>query len=253
MEVGLPRTEHVVELRTEGIVESRQGHHRCLDYNENQRDHQVRCASTRKCLDSLQPQLCAHMGIVNKNDLMVGGTEPNLGPDDKILYKGWSRDASWFLWPTIGVTESSLSARVKRLLKYFDPCTKGGSLIFTSVNAILSKTDDALCQQFFPGREGDVTREMRWECVKRNLDALLPAIFALDAEAELKSMKKDPKGSLLQFFCHFQATMQWYDETQLNAQRAAHILLRKLPQVLQRRLATKRFDVLSVDFIYQKA
>ena len=94
---------------------------------------------------------------------------------------------------------------------------------------------------------------MRWECVKRNLDALLPAIFALDAEAELKSMKKDPKGSLLQFFCHFQATMQWYDETQLNAQRAAHILLRKLPQVLQRRLATKRFDVLSVDFIYQKA
>ena len=160
-----------------------------------------------------------------KIDLMVGGVEPNPGLDDKILYEGWSRDASRFLWPTIGATESSLSARVKRLLKYFDPRTKGGSLVFAGVNAILSKTDDALRQQFFPGRKGDFTREMHWECVKRNLDALLPAISALDAEAELKSMKKDPKESLLQFICRFQATMQWYDETQLNAQRAAHILL----------------------------
>ena len=47
--------------------------------------------------------------------------------------------------------------------------------------------------------------------------------------------------------------MQWYDETQLNAQRAAHILLRKLPQVLQRQLAAERFDALRVDFIYYKA
>ena len=126
------------------------------------------------------------MGIVNENDLMVGGVEPNPGPDDKILYEGWSRDASRLLWPTIGVTESSLSARVKRLLKYFDPRKKGGSLVFASVNAILSKTDDALRQQFFPRREGDFTREMRWECVKPNLDVLLPSISALDVEAELK-------------------------------------------------------------------
>ena len=235
------------------MVESRQGHHRCPDCNERQRDHQVRCASMCKCLDSLQPQLCVHMGIVDENGLMVGGVEPNPGPDNKTLYEGWSRDASQFLWPTIGATESSLSARVKRLLKYFDPRTKGGSLVFAGVNAILSKTDDALRQQFFPGRDGDFTRKMRWESVKRNLDALLPAISALDAEAELKSMKKDPKESLLQFICRFQTTMQGYDETQLNAQRAAHILLQKLLQVLQRRLTAKRFDALSVDFVYQKA
>ena len=54
---------------------------------------------------------------------------------------------------------------------------------------------------------------MHCQCVKRSLDALLPAISALNAEAELKSVKKDPKESLLQFICRFQATMQWYDET----------------------------------------
>ena len=103
-----------------------------------------------ECLGSLQPQLCAHMGIVNKNDLMVRGVKPNPGPDDKILYEGWSKDASKFLCPTIAATESSLSARIKRLLKYFDPRTEGGSLVFAGINAVLSKTDDALCQQFFP-------------------------------------------------------------------------------------------------------
>ena len=192
-------------------MESRQGHHRCPDCNKSQRDHQVRCVSTCKCLDSLQPQLCAHMGVVNENDFMVGGVEPNPGSDDKILYEGWPRHASRFLWPTIGATKSSLLARVKRLLKYFDPRTNGGSLVFAGVNAILSKTDNALRQRFFPRREGDFTREMHWECVKRNLDVLLPAISTLNAEAELKSMKKNPKESLLQFICRFQATMQWYD------------------------------------------
>ena len=106
--------------------------------------------------------------------------------------------------------------RVKRLLKYFDPRTKGGSLVFAGVKAILNKTNEALHQQYFLGHEGDFTREMRWECVKCNLDALLPVISALDVEAELKSMVKDPKESLLQFICRFQATMQWYDESQLN-------------------------------------
>ena len=91
-------------------------------------------------------------------------------------------------------------------------------------------------------------RDMRWACIRKNLDALLPAISALDAEAELKAMVKDPKESLLQFICRFQAIMQWYDENQLNTQRAAHILLRKLPQILQRRLAAERFDALSLRF-----
>ena len=47
--------------------------------------------------------------------------------------------------------------------------------------------------------------------------------------------------------------MQWYGGNQLNSQRAARILLHKLPQVLQRRLAAEQFDMLSVEFIYQKA
>ena len=46
--------------------------------------------------------------------------------------------------------------------------------------------------------------------------------------------------------------MQWYGEDQLNAQRAAHILLCKLPQMLQRRPVVEQFGVLSVDFIYKK-
>ena len=94
---------------------------------------------------------------------------------------------------------------------------------------------------------------MRWNCIKKNLDVLLPVVSALDAEAELKGMSKDSKESLLQFICRFQATMQWYSGDQLNTQRAAHILLRKLPQPLQRRLAAERFDALSVSFIYETA
>lgn len=39
--------------------------------------------------------------------------------------------------------------------------------------------------------------------MKKNLDALLPIVSALDAEAELKSMSKDSKESLLQFICKF--------------------------------------------------
>ena len=91
---------------------------------------------------------------------------------------------------------------------------------------------------------------MQWECVKKNLDALLSEISALDAEAELKAMSKDSKESLLQFICCFQATMQWYGKPHLKTQRATHILLHKLPQVLQRPLALENFDLLIVDFIY---
>lgn len=81
---------------------------------------------------------------------------------------------------------------------------------------------------------------------------LLPEVSALDVEAQLKTLEKEPKESLLQFICRFQATMQWYSNDQLNPTRAAHILLRKLPQALQRRLAAEPFEMLGVDFIYQK-
>ena len=47
--------------------------------------------------------------------------------------------------------------------------------------------------------------------------------------------------------------MQWYEPDQFSMQRVAHILLCKLPRVLQRRLVLERFDVLSVAFIYKKA
>ena len=67
--------------------------------------------------------------IVVAELLMIGGVEPNLGPSDKICYEGWTRDASRFLWPSIGAIEITLAMRVKRLLKYFDPRSKGGSLV----------------------------------------------------------------------------------------------------------------------------
>ena len=93
--------------------------------------------------------------------------------------------------------ELTVPARTKRLLKYFDPRTKGGSMVFAGVNAILSKSLEELKQQYYPTHEGPITQDMRWNCVKKNLDVLLPAVSALDAEAELKGMSKDSKESLL--------------------------------------------------------
>ena len=42
-------------------------------------------------------------------------------------------------------------------------------------------------------------QNMHWDYIKKNLDALLPAASALDAEAKLKAMSKNSKESLLQF------------------------------------------------------
>ena len=212
------------------------------------------CANASRAVQRAPRKLDAspHATVIEQL-LLIGGVEPNPGPTDRICYEGWTRDASRFLWPSIGAIEASLASRTKRLLKYFDPRSKGGSLVFAGVNAVLSKTNEALQAQYFPDHTGTFTADMRWSCVKKNLDALLPAVSALDAEAELKAMSKDPKESLLQFICRFQATMQWYGDDQLNSQRAAHILLRKLPQILQRRLASERFAALSVEFIYEKA
>ena len=105
-------------------------------------------------------------------------------------------------------------------------------MVFAGVNAVLSKTNDEPKDQYYPQHLGEFTHDMRWACVKKNLDALLLAIFALNAEAELKAMSKDAKESLLQFICRFQATMQWCNESHLIAKKASHILLHKLPQVL---------------------
>ena len=82
--------------------------------------------------------------IVVEHLLMIGGVEPNLGPPEKICYGRWTRDASRFLWPSIGAVEGSLSVCVKCYLKYFDPCTKGGNMVFASINVALSKTNDEL-------------------------------------------------------------------------------------------------------------
>ena len=90
------------------------------------------------------------------------------------------------------------------------PRSKGGSLVFAGVNVVLSQSLEDLKQKYYPGHEGQMTQYIRWNCVKDNLDALLPVVFAMDAEAELKGMGKDPKESLLHFICRFQATMQWY-------------------------------------------
>ena len=116
---------------------------------------------------------------------------------------------------------------------------KGESLIYAVVTAILAKTDEVLKKKYFLSQEGPLMQDMCWDCIEKNLDALLFVVSALDTEAELQSMVKDSKESLLQFICRFQATMRWYAESQLNTQRATHILLPKLPQILQRRLVVE--------------
>ena len=59
------------------------------------------------------------------------------------------------------------------------------------MNAVLSKTNEDLKNQYFPDDTELFTQDMHWSCIKKNLDALLPAISALGMEAELKSMSKD--------------------------------------------------------------
>ena len=186
--------------------------------------------------------------------LVMAGIERNPGPEAPMHeYTAWTRDFSRNVWPIISCTEISLSARVKRLLKYFDPRTRGGGVVYAGVVGTMQMSNEALKNEYFPELEGNFTDDHKWRCLKKNLDHLLPAVSALDAEAELSSLKKDSKESLLQFICRFQAVMYAYEEGQLNKQRAAHILLRKLPQALQRRLASEDFAALSVDFIYQKS
>ena len=138
----------------------------------------------------------------------MGGIESNPSPTDKIFYDGWTRDASRFLWPSIGAMEITIAGWLKWLLKYVDRRSKGGSFMFAAANAILSKSLDDLKQKYYPDHEGQITQDMRWDCIKQNLDVLLPAILALDVEAELKAISRDFKESLLQFICKFpQATM----------------------------------------------
>lgn len=92
---------------------------------------------------------------------MIEGVEPNPGPSDKIYYKRWNCDTSRFLWPSIGAIEITLASRVKRLLKYFDPRSKVGSLVFVGVNAILSKTNEELEDQYFLDHAGQFMQDMR--------------------------------------------------------------------------------------------
>ena len=118
--------------------------------------------------------------------LLMAGVEPNPGPDR--LYDYWSRDTSRYLWPTIVLMDASMSGRIKRLLKYFDPRTKGGKLVYAGVGATMAASVADLKERYFPTLTGDFTDEHRWDCIKKNLDSLLPAVSALDAEAELKRM-----------------------------------------------------------------
>ena len=76
-------------------------------------------------------------------------------------------------------------------------------MVFSGLNAVLSKSLEELKQQYYLEHKGQITQDMRWNCVKENLDALLPAISPLDGEAELKGMSKDSRESLLQFICRF--------------------------------------------------
>ena len=92
-------------------------------------------------------------------------------------------------------------------IEVFRPVHKRRQYGLCRVNAILSKTNDELKDQYYPNHSGQFMHDMQWECGKKNFDALLLAISTLDAKAELKTMSKDSKVSLLQFICCFQATM----------------------------------------------
>ena len=84
----------------------------------------------------------------------MGGIESNLGPMEKVFYDGWTCDASKFLCPSIAVIEITTATRTKRFLKYFDPHSKGGSLVFAGVNAVSSKSLEELKQQYYLEHEG---------------------------------------------------------------------------------------------------
>ena len=62
------------------------------------------------------------------------------------------------------------------------------------VSATLEKSDEDLRADYFPDLTDAFSQHHRWECVKRTLDALLPTLSVLNAEAELKMVTKDPKG-----------------------------------------------------------
>ena len=101
----------------------------------------------------------SHIEVV-KQLLMINGVEPNPGLPKKICYEGWTWDASRFLWPSIGVGESSLSGGVKRLLKYFNLHTKKGSMAFAGANSVLRKINDALKDLHYTNHTGHFTHYM---------------------------------------------------------------------------------------------
>ena len=105
-----------------------------------------------------------------------GVVEPHPEPMNKIFDDEWTRDASRSLWPNIAAIEITMATWVKRLLKYFDPRSKVGSLVFSSVNVVLVKSLNELEQQYYPYHEGSITQDMRWECVRKNLDRGFPSL-----------------------------------------------------------------------------
>ena len=70
-------------------------------------------------------------------------------------------------------------------------------MVYAGVAGTMQMSREALKKEYFPELEGNFTDDHKWRCLKKNLDNLLPAVSALDAEAELSSLKKDSKESLL--------------------------------------------------------
>ena len=86
------------------------------------------------------------------------------------------------------------------------------------------KSLEELRLQYYPDHDEPVSQDMRWDYVKRKLDALLPAVSTMDVEAELKGMSKDSKESLLHFNCCFQASRLFSLERRvIDRQRSGEI------------------------------
>lgn len=183
--------------------------------------------------------------------LLIGGVEQNPGPVEG-RYSGWSRELDRWLWAFITTTEMGYAGRVKQLVKYFDLSTSGGTTLARVVAEISEASSANLTQRYYVnglGEGNNFTEAHRWSCLRARLTELLPPPAALDVEKQMAAMKKDKSESLRQFVSRYVMTASSYPTTELDPQRAAHILYRKLPHEMQKALAVTKFQNCSLQHL----
>lgn len=181
------------------------------------------------------------------NLLLRGNIESNPGPEGDLMatrHRGWSSELNDWLWPCITASETTHSGRIKALLKAFDLTAPGGQLIARVVAKVEELTAEECVADYYGGNapQGGFQNFHRWTCIRAELARLLPPPSALDPEKKLNGMKKNKTENLREFVGRFIMTANSYTDAQLDKQRAAHILYRKLPQDMQKALAVTKFQ-----------